>query len=155
MAARPATSGAAISQRFAAYVPVTPHADRGMCLQCHVGVDAVIGVSDQAADPNSRCVLCHPATGGRPREDARVTWATTSWPVAAVAHAGAGAAADPARTAFRENCLTCHGGPSAVEEIRTSHPERSNCRQCHLRAETSSAPFSRAPAATAAPGSEP
>lgn len=33
---------------------------------------------------------------------------------------------------MRENCTACHAGPAAREEIRTSHPERRNCRQCHL-----------------------
>ena len=31
----------------------------------------------------------------------------------------------------RENCLACHAGPAAPIEIKVSHPERSNCRQCH------------------------
>ena len=33
---------------------------------------------------------------------------------------------------MRENCLACHDGPSARPEIRCTHPERVNCRQCHL-----------------------
>ncbi len=33
---------------------------------------------------------------------------------------------------MRENCAACHTGPAAREEIRTSHPERIRCRQCHL-----------------------
>jgi len=33
---------------------------------------------------------------------------------------------------MRENCQACHTGPSAREEFRCSHPERRNCRQCHL-----------------------
>ena len=33
---------------------------------------------------------------------------------------------------MRENCLACHSGSSAREPIRTSHPERRNCRQCHV-----------------------
>jgi nitrate reductase cytochrome c-type subunit len=37
---------------------------------------------------------------------------------------------------MRENCLACHSGPAAREEIRTSHPERVNCRQCHVPAVT-------------------
>lgn len=32
---------------------------------------------------------------------------------------------------MRENCAACHSGPAAREEIRTSHPERPNCLQCH------------------------
>tara|TARA_R110002126_G_scaffold27665_18_gene92880 strand:- start:1338 stop:1682 length:345 start_codon:yes stop_codon:yes gene_type:complete len=34
---------------------------------------------------------------------------------------------------LRENCLACHSGPAAREEIRTTHPERSNCKQCHVQ----------------------
>jgi len=34
---------------------------------------------------------------------------------------------------MRENCRACHTGPAAREEIRTSHPERVRCRQCHLQ----------------------
>ena len=42
----------------------------------------------------------------------------------------------PHRVFMRENCLGCHAGPGAREEIRTSHPERENCRQCHVPAVT-------------------
>jgi len=37
---------------------------------------------------------------------------------------------------MRENCLACHTGPSAREEIRTTHPDRGRCRQCHLEQQT-------------------
>jgi hypothetical protein len=33
---------------------------------------------------------------------------------------------------MRENCAACHTGPAAREEIRTTHPERIRCRQCHV-----------------------
>lgn len=33
---------------------------------------------------------------------------------------------------MRENCLACHTGPAAREEIRCSHPERTRCLQCHV-----------------------
>lgn len=38
---------------------------------------------------------------------------------------------------MRENCAACHTGPSSRPEIRCSHPERSNCRQCHLARDAS------------------
>lgn len=38
----------------------------------------------------------------------------------------------PHRLFMRENCLACHAGPGAREAIRTSHPERTRCRQCHV-----------------------
>lgn len=34
---------------------------------------------------------------------------------------------------MRENCLACHSGPSARPEIRCTHPEQQNCRQCHVK----------------------
>jgi len=33
---------------------------------------------------------------------------------------------------MRENCVACHAGPAVREEIATSHPERTRCRQCHV-----------------------
>jgi cytochrome c-type protein NapB len=38
----------------------------------------------------------------------------------------------PHRTLMRENCVACHDGPGAREEVRTSHPELWRCRQCHV-----------------------
>jgi hypothetical protein len=49
----------------------------------------------------------------------------------------------PHKMLMRENCLACHSGPAAREEIRTSHPERERCRQCHVPV-TTTARFSRA-----------
>jgi len=43
---------------------------------------------------------------------------------------------------MHENCLACHSGPAAREEIRTSHPERENCVQCHVT-QSSPAIFTR------------
>ncbi len=38
----------------------------------------------------------------------------------------------PHKSFMRENCISCHSGPAAREEIRTPHPERTRCRQCHV-----------------------
>ena len=37
---------------------------------------------------------------------------------------------------MRENCLACHSGPAAREEIRTTHPQRARCIQCHVPSKT-------------------
>ena len=37
---------------------------------------------------------------------------------------------------LREDCLACHGGTVAREEIRTTHPERTRCLQCHVEQRT-------------------
>lgn len=42
----------------------------------------------------------------------------------------------PHKMLMRENCQACHTGPAAREEIRTSHPERTLCLQCHLEQRT-------------------
>lgn len=38
----------------------------------------------------------------------------------------------PHKTFMRENCGACHTGPSARAQMRTPHPERVRCRQCHV-----------------------
>lgn len=42
----------------------------------------------------------------------------------------------PHKTFMREDCSACHTGPAAREEIRTSHPDRIRCRQCHVPRKT-------------------
>jgi cytochrome c-type protein NapB len=36
----------------------------------------------------------------------------------------------PHSTWMRETCLACHGGTGA-EGLRTRHPQRQSCTQCH------------------------
>lgn len=33
---------------------------------------------------------------------------------------------------MRENCMACHTGKAAREEIRCTHPDRARCTQCHV-----------------------
>ena len=131
------------SVRFAAYVPVTPHPERGICLQCHVGVDSVIGAAVPDPNPNARCPQCHGASGGAPRPEARATWPTTVWLQLPKLTPDIDPPPIPHDLQFRENCLTCHAGPAAVVEIRTKHPERANCRQCHLALDAAVGSFTR------------
>jgi cytochrome c-type protein NapB len=131
------------SLRFSAYVPLTPHPERGICLQCHVGVDSIIGAPTPDTDPNSRCALCHGPNGGPPRADATLAWATTVWPTLPLLTPDQSPPPIPHDLQFRENCLTCHAGQAAVAEIRTKHPERANCRQCHLTNDSEGGAFVR------------
>lgn len=121
------------SIRFTAYVPLTPHPELGECLQCHVGADAEMGVGTAGTDPNVRCPLCHAPTG-RIRPEARLTWLTSAWAVTGRRRPNGPPPPIPHDRLLRENCVACHAGPAAVAEIRTSHPERANCRQCHVDA---------------------
>jgi nitrate reductase (cytochrome), electron transfer subunit len=132
------------SARFAAYVPLTPHPEQRMCLQCHVGDDAVTGISQPSSDPNSRCPQCH-GSGGAPRAyaNAKLDWRTTAWPELPRLTPDRNPLPIPHDLASRGNCLPCHAGPAAVAEIRTGHPERADCRQCHVAPEIEAAGFTR------------
>lgn len=95
-------------QKFNAYAPVTPHPKMVNCRQCHVSVN-----TRQAFTQNS-FYKASPPTAGKNKA------LVSSPPVI------------PHQMQMRENCLACHAGPSAPKEIRVSHPERVNCRQCHV-----------------------
>ena len=93
--------------KFNAYAPVSPHPEYHNCLQCHVASDATGLFVEIDWLSTRRPILGQPALPGNPP------------PV-------------PHTLQLRENCLPCHAGPAAVAEVRTSHPERLNCRQCHV-----------------------
>ncbi len=96
------------TEKFSAYAPVTPHPELVNCRQCHVPeyTNAVF----------------------KPFEHRKVVA-----PKAGVNNALQGSPPImPHQLQLHENCLSCHAGPSAAKEIRVSHPERVNCRQCHV-----------------------
>jgi cytochrome c-type protein NapB len=133
------------SRRFEAYVPVTPHPGNGPCLQCHVGADEVMAVPLVSPDANRRCHQCH-GTGGSPRAgaDTALDWRTTASPPLAPRMPGGPPPPIPHDLQSRGNCLACHAGPGAVAEIRTTHPERADCRQCHVAPDPAVGVFTRA-----------
>jgi nitrate reductase (cytochrome), electron transfer subunit len=89
--------------RFNAFSPVTPHPELAACGECHVRE------TTPPASPATSLAL--PARG-------RAAMPGSPPPI-------------PHDLEMRETCLACHAGPGAVAEIRTSHPERVSCRQCH------------------------
>lgn len=97
--------------RFDAYAPVTPHPELASCLMCHVPV----------ADPRRPALAPAAWQPAPPPPIRRAALPGSPPPIPHGLH-------------FRENCLACHAGPAAVVEIRTTHPERVNCRQCHALA---------------------
>jgi nitrate reductase (cytochrome), electron transfer subunit len=119
------------SQRFGAYVPVTPHPEMGACLQCHVGDARLLPTPLPGTDPSARCRQCHSA-GGMLSKDSALNWKPMPWPELAGVSGGHSPPPIPHGLEMRGNCLACHSAPSGVKEIRTSHPERANCRQCHV-----------------------
>lgn len=89
-----------------AFAPVTPHPELVSCRQCHVPIA-------------ERSLF------------AETLWLSVSPPVRKRAALPGSPPQIPHGLEMRENCLACHGGTAAAKEIRVSHPERVNCRQCH------------------------
>lgn len=101
-----------------AYAPVVPHPQLVNCRQCHV-----------------------PAGDGAPFVAS--TFQPLPPPLVQQKAQPTGPNVMPHGTRMRENCTACHVGPAAVEGLRVTHPERSNCRQCHVP-DDGGAAFSRA-----------
>jgi nitrate reductase (cytochrome), electron transfer subunit len=123
------------SPRFGAYVPIVPHPELTSCLQCHATDVALVGVA--LPDPRGDA-LCHQCHSAARTDDADhgTDWQPAPWPRVSGGAADGTPPEIPHDLQLRGNCLACHMGPAAVAEIRTSHPERSNCRQCHLALQT-------------------
>jgi nitrate reductase (cytochrome), electron transfer subunit len=121
------------SARFEAYAPITPHPDFRNCLQCHAADDGNVGVAVRGRAFNGDA-----AATRTPRASAAplvaLDWKTTSWPSTNLRAMNGSPPAIPHALELRGNCLACHAGPGAVADIRTTHPERANCRQCHVPA---------------------
>jgi len=96
------------TEKFNAYAPVTPHPEMINCRQCHVPQNT----QTLFKETNFQKVSA-PETG--------INSALQGSPPVI-----------PHQIQMRENCLSCHAGPSAPKQIRMSHPERVNCRQCHV-----------------------
>jgi cytochrome c-type protein NapB len=123
--------------------PVIPHAVVGECVTCHDEDGTVIaGVGVAPASPHDAAA----ASGGLRRcRQCHVQSTMTGVMVASVFNglpqgAWNGGRATPGAPPtvphplqLRENCLACHGGPASRAEIRTPHPDRPRCRQCHVQ----------------------
>lgn len=131
------------SQRFGAYVPVTPHPEMGACLQCHLGDAMLMSTPLPGMDPSAHCRQCHAAGATRLR-DSSLNWQPLPWPQLSEVSDEYLPQPIPHSPELRGNCLACHSAPAAVAEIRTSHPERANCRQCHVEKNADVSEFLRA-----------
>ena len=123
--------------------PTVPHESFGAaCTGCHdERGQSVTGVGFAPTSPHDntskagatpRCRQCHVF---RTTDDLFVASEYEGLPqdLAAGDRATAGAPPRiPHRILMRENCVACHDGPGAREEIRTTHAERWRCRQCHV-----------------------
>jgi nitrate reductase (cytochrome), electron transfer subunit len=130
-------------ERFAAYAPVAPHPELRECLQCHVPDDALVGLDfPDHAEPGGVCFQCHILDAAVPVFRA-IDWQPAPWPAPGASALPGSPPTIPHAFQLRENCLACHAGAGAVEEIRTSHGARGNCRQCHVPAPEGAGEFNR------------
>jgi nitrate reductase (cytochrome), electron transfer subunit len=132
------------SPRFAAYTPVTPHPEQTACLQCHAVTDALVGTALPGQAPDAHCRQCH-TTASAQAAFAAIDWRPAAWPRMRNPGVPGAPPVIPHELELREDCLACHAGPAAVAEIRTSHPERLNCRQCHVLTGEEGEVFTRPP----------
>lgn len=126
--------------------PVVPHPivqdASAACLACH-GPGLVI--KDRVAprishDPYASCTQCHVPNSGPPVSTA---WTPLADPLTRnLFTAGPGFGRGdrawpeapptiPHPTAMRSDCLSCHG-PTGLFGLRTPHPDRQSCTQCHV-----------------------
>jgi cytochrome c-type protein NapB len=125
--------------------PVVPHPiaqdSAASCLACH-GPGLIIKdkvASKMSHAPYASCTQCHvPATGPRiPAVEAELLAALAENEFVGLAASQKGARAwaqapptIPHSTLMRTDCMSCHG-PQGLFGLRTPHPERQACVQCH------------------------
>lgn len=121
--------------------PVIPHAiderDATSCPVCHERGMVLAGKTAPAIShhPMANCLQCHvPHTTSQPNP---VGPELVGNAFTAQGFGGRGKRAFsgappvmPHRLLMRENCSSCHGVSGHIG-IRTTHPERVNCQQCH------------------------
>lgn len=95
-------------EKFKAYAPVAPHPEMINCRQCHVPqhTEQLFKGTDFYKAEAPKVGVNNVLEGSPP--------------------------VIPHQIQMHENCLSCHAGPGVPKEIRVTHPERINCRQCHV-----------------------
>jgi nitrate reductase (cytochrome), electron transfer subunit len=121
--------------RFGTYAPVTPHPEWTQCLQCHAPDAMTVGLGIPTLTTDLVCGQCHVDPDTPPPTLVSIDWIPMAWPEAGLRAMEGSPPAIPHGLELRGNCLACHGGPSALQGIRTSHPERADCRSCHVQAQ--------------------
>lgn len=140
----PRSTGArAAGRAYDGAPPTIPHdAAIGACASCHDADGAAIaGIGVAPASPHgdaaaggalSRFRQCHvPATAAALLIASRFTGLPQGPWKGSRATPGAPPRI-PHSLQMRGECLACHAGPGARAELRTTHPERVRCRQCHV-----------------------
>jgi nitrate reductase cytochrome c-type subunit len=111
---------------------------RGDCLSCHLHGDAKEPFKKKAQKtPHPelvRCEQCHveEMTSGVFKNN---TFLGKTYVMRLKAHQESPPLI-PHPLTLRENCVGCHGLEENEERLKTDHPERVRCVQCHLRVNT-------------------
>lgn len=125
--------------------PVVPHPisqeSSASCLACHGPGLVMRGkvATKISHAPHASCTQCHVPSGGLGLQAGVSAWPAQSAPPPAPPHPKSspvpGATLPPPKiphaTFMRGDCVSCHG-PAGLFGLRTPHPERQSCLQCHV-----------------------
>jgi len=94
--------------------PIMSHQPLVSCTQCHVSAQPDMVIASSISGANSFVGAASPGSGKR------------AWPGAPPRV--------PHKTWMRQDCASCHG-VTGLAGLRTTHPERGACTQCHVDTE--------------------
>lgn len=119
--------------------PVIPHEVESQnskdCLECHLKVtrldDGRVGM--QTPHPQfSNCMQCHVRGQNQKFNESTTSWEGLEEPKRGDRWFTVSPPTIPHRILLRENCLSCHGPENPYTRMRTTHPQRTSCLQCHI-----------------------
>ena len=130
--------GRAMLRAFYTAPPVIPHdvesQDSEDCLLCHQQATRLDDGQAALQIPHplfSSCLQCHvPGAPGK-REKVESSWEGLEEPKRGDRWFTVSPPTVPHRIFMRENCLSCHGSQNSNTRLRTPHPQRTRCLQCH------------------------
>lgn len=111
--------GLQVKDRFASKISHPTYG--GSCTQCHVSTRGAFPAADAA-------LFSAPLTENSFQGSEAPPNGPRAWPGAPPVI--------PHRTLMRSDCMSCHG-PNSLFALRTPHPDRQSCTQCHVAAATS------------------
>lgn len=131
-------NGRSALRAFYTAPPVIPHEvtdqqSNKECLYCHQDVLHIEGrTSVKTPHPKfSNCQQCH-VQGKDMKISVKTFWQGLEEPQKGSRAFEGAPPTMPHRLFMRKNCLSCHGPDNSDKALRTSHPERVNCLQCHV-----------------------
>lgn len=123
--------------------PVIPHPlmigniKLDQCLSCHLKGGVVPSLGKIApVSPHPHFISCRQCHVPQMTQELFVdnNWDKVSPPKTDLSALPGGPPPIPHSLQLRENCNSCHGPKSSLVQLRSPHPERVNCRQCHVPA---------------------